>query len=311
MSWKTSTEAAQILGISQSGVRRRALRNTIPRKVLADGTYLYWVDDHSSFVDDEDATIHQTEQETRLEKALYIPDPHIPDNNADVTQILFNFARWFQPDVCFIMGDVLDCYTLSKYAKNPLHEFTVQDELDLAAAFFQDIVNAVGKKCQLYWLLGNHEARFKKYIWTKAPELASLRVLNFKTLMGIDEDVIIVPYNKGVNYRGRHVEHGKVVAAKSGYTAHRLIEKKMISGCNGHTHRMSHVFKRCEGGEFDWVELGTLQKKSVEYTDGEEPNWQYGFGVSYWHPNFKLPKMELVHIDDQMNCCYSGKIFKP
>lgn len=311
MGWKTTAEAARALDCSPRSIRRWGARGEIPRKPIGNGSYFYWIDDQETFVTEDELKCSEGPVEAQMEKALFVPDPHIPDNNPEVTRILFNFARWFQPHKCFIMGDVLDCYMLSKYAKNPLHEFTVQDELDMAAEFFRELVDSVGPKCELIWLLGNHEARFKKYIWSKAPELASLRALNLQNLMDIDEEVTIIPYNKGVNYHGRHVEHGKLVSGKSGYTAHRLIEKKMMSGCNGHTHRMGHVFKRCEGGEFDWVELGCIQNKKVEYNDNEEPNWQYGFGVSYYLPHFKAPKMELVHIDDDMNCCYAGKIFSP
>ena len=244
----------------------------------------------------------------KLEKALFIPDPHIPENDKKVTNIIFKIAKWLKPDVCFVMGDVLDAKTVSRYAKDPDVEFDMQDEFDLVNLFFKDVRKVVGPDCRIVWLLGNHEARWKAYLNGRAPEIANLRALQLQNLIDLEKDIEIVPYNKGTKYRGLHVEHGLLVSGKSGYTAHRNLDKKKMSGVNGHTHRLGIVYNRCEAGELYWAEVGTMQRKDPDYAK-ETTNWQWGCAITYWQEGWKQPKMDLVHIDDDHNCCYAGVVF--
>jgi UDP-2,3-diacylglucosamine pyrophosphatase LpxH len=244
----------------------------------------------------------------KVEKAIFIPDPHLPENDPIVTQIIFAITEWFQPDRCFVMGDLLDAKTVSKYAKDPNHPFTMQDEFDLVSAFFKDVRRTVGPDCDVTWLMGNHEARWRKYLTSICPEIQDLRVLQMRNLVDLEQSIDMVPYNQGINYRGVHVEHGDIVSKDSGQTAHRLMKERFGSVIHGHTHRLGQVYKRTVNGEFFGVECGTMQKKDVSYATSAT-NWQWGCAVSYWMEGWKEPKVDIIHIGEDYSCAYGGVIF--
>lgn len=314
MSWVSVQRAARLLNVTPRSVRRWAAKGEIGRKPGNNG-YDYWVDE---------ATVRDKRQESdpvevtashvgKMERALYIPDPHVPKNNPQVTELIFSFAKWWKPDKVFIIGDLIDFYTLSSFDQTPNYQYTAQDEIDLAGDFIQRVISVIPEESDIVWLLGNHEYRFTRYLKRCAPALYSLRALDLKELViPFDDEIKVVPYNKGFMYRGRKVEHGDFTSQKSGYTAHRKLDRRRVPGVNGHTHRLGWVFYRGDRGVEDWCEIGCMQDLNPEYAKSTT-NWQHGFAVSTWFPGLDVPKMQLVPIWDSgpsKVCFFGDKVFK-
>ena len=304
--WFSSPEAAKILNVHERTVRRWATEGKLPRdSESGSGAYRYWLDKRKV------AELRQRPADPEpgdLERAILIPDPHVPDIDRQSWDIVKQIARWHKPDYCFVMGDLIDSKAVSKYTQSP-GTIDYQTELDLAKEWLEETREVVGHNCEIIWLLGNHEARFKTYLYSQAPALASLRAMNLRDLMKIDDDITIVPYDHGYDYKGRHIRHGRLVSKNSGYTAHRLMDRDAVCGANGHTHRLAHVFKRCKAGELDWVECGTLQKKDPSYVKGDTTNWQHGCVLTWHQEGWDAPKANVIHIDDQHVACYAGMVF--
>lgn len=107
-----------------------------------------------------------------------LADLHVPYHDVSAIQLAIDNSR--DCDGCLILGDMLDCYALSPWLRDPR-------ERDFAAEV------EAGKQmlavlCQQYktvvWKLGNHEQRLERYLQAHAPELFG--IANF-TLASICE----------------------------------------------------------------------------------------------------------------------------
>lgn len=194
------------------------------------------------------------------------------------------FLEEFRPHVVFVMGDVLDAYSLSKFDKNPERLLGFQEELDKAYVVLSQIRQAA-KQAKIVMLRGNHEARLTRYLWTKAEALSSLRDLSLPLLMRLTDMKIDYVEKGRTDFHGFIVKHGTVVRKKSGYTAMAELERQGTSGVSAHTHRLGQVYLRNDGGFFSWTESGCLCLLDPEYADGETMNWQHGLAYGYFKAN--------------------------
>lgn len=209
------------------------------------------------------------------ERSVFIPDLHVPYMDELAFSTAIAFIKEYKPHVIFVIGDVVDFYALSKYDKDPGRISGLQEELDEAWRVLARIRRAA-PHARITYLYGNHEARLKKFLWRKAPELTSLRFLKLDELLHL-KDLNIKPIESGVtNFHGMVVKHGNVVRNRSGYSATGELEKVGTSGISGHTHRLSQVFKTNYGGFYTWVESGCLCDLKPEYLEGQVADWQHG-----------------------------------
>lgn len=74
-------------------------------------------------------------------------------------------------EAVLLNGDVLDCYQLSKFSRDP-RESNIQEELNDCTDFLETIKEELG--VPIYWKYGNHEERFEHYVYRQAKELAFL-----------------------------------------------------------------------------------------------------------------------------------------
>jgi len=82
---------------------------------------------------------------------------------------MLNAVRDLRPDVVVIIGDFLDCYTISNFPKTPGRKTQLKDEVDEA-------VRELDRLCSLrvpriIWTEGNHEQRLDRHILDKSPAL--------------------------------------------------------------------------------------------------------------------------------------------
>lgn len=216
----------------------------------------------------------------RYERSLFFSDLHIPYQNKEAVAALLKFTEWFKPSFIFIVGDLIDFYSISHFLKDPTREQTIQDDLDEAHSFLSDLRKAAPES-KIVFFEGNHEARLTKYVWTNAKALAPLRNMKLEELLGLSK--------LGIEFKGQleefffhgfAIEHGFNAKKFSSYTAKGQIDEKGCSGLSGHTHRMGVYFKTDTNGDHVWFEDGCLCERRPEYI--KSPNWQNGFCVGYF-----------------------------
>lgn len=224
-------------------------------------------------------------------------DLHIPFQDHKLCETALEFVRYYRPGAIHLLGDVVDFYACSKFAKDPLRKETLQDELDEAREFLFDLRKAVGKDCEIIYSQGNHERRLERYLATNARELASLRCLRMEELLDFERNRIkyrqqIEPYKRGHLW----LLHGEVVRKHAGVTARAHYEKIGGSVLVGHSHRLGK-FYRTDGDQISYkgVENGCMCSLEPEYMTF--PDWQQGWSIIWrYNRNYvTVDTIEYIH----------------
>lgn len=197
-----------------------------------------------------------------------------------VVNLQIAFCREEQPEI-IVLHELHDFYAISRYDKDPARAHNLQEEIDIVNQYLRKL----RKYCpnsRMILLNSNHLDRLRKYLWSKAPELNSLRALKIEKLLELDK--LNIEYREHFLYKKVLFKHGNVVRKFSGYSARGEFEKEGTSGCSGHTHRLGVYFHRLRGGEYAWVESGCACRLDAEYIEGIA-NWQHGFSVFAFDKN--------------------------
>lgn len=229
----------------------------------------------------------------KYQKVLIVPDIHAPFEDSIALSACFSFAKWFNPDRIFIMGDLVDFYAISQFIKDPERALRLQDELDQAKNILEQF-RKFFPITPIVLIRGNHEHRLQKYLWTKAPELSGLRDLMVESLLDLKKLNIIYEKTGRLIHRGVVFKHGDVVRKYAGYSAKGEFEKSGMSGISGHTHRASTYYQNNASGNYVWMECGCLCQLDPEYMEGDTPNWQQGWGVGYFKENSNRFLLEFI-----------------
>jgi len=118
-------------------------------------------------------------------KILLISDIHIPFHDFIALKTIFDFSKEFNPSIILFNGDIIDCYSISKFEKNPKHRF-VKDELN---AFYKllDYIFNQHDKVKILYKFGNHEDRYKYYLWTHSEALFGIKQIELSHILQYDE----------------------------------------------------------------------------------------------------------------------------
>lgn len=241
------------------------------------------------------------------EKSLFISDIHIPFQDENALRIVKNFASSFEPDNVFLIGDLLDFYSISTFDKNPERVNELQNDIDVGFEVLSEL-REILPESRIVYLEGNHENRLTRYLW-KHPEIANLRALNIENLLQLKSlNISYKTMKDTVTFHKFLIEHGDLVRKYSGYTARCQMEKRGISGISGHSHRLSTHYLTNMAGDHVWVENGCLCSRNPEYIVGL-PNWQQGFSVGYWKKGKERFSIEQICITHG-KAVYAGQEFK-
>lgn len=246
--------------------------------------------------------------------SVHYGDTHFPFHDPRALSVFFSILSDLTPDVIVHHGDLVDCYTISRYEKNPAHRVSLQDEIQLGAEHLAAVAKAAPDARRIL-LSGNHEDRLRRLIWKMTREspvrdlmnLDSIKdTLNWPSLLGLESSGWEWSEDKVVLFDKLILKHGSTVRKWSAYSAKAEREKYSKSGMSGHTHRMGAHFHRDWNGQHGWWELGCLCQLDPEYTD--DPDWQQGFAVTTWNEDRSRFTVEPVHIHEG-EAAFRGKVY--
>lgn len=197
-----------------------------------------------------------------------------------------------QPDLVVHLGDLLDCYDISSFGKDPTRKHTLQTEIDLAREHLHQ-VSQLAPGARKILLGGNHEDRLRKTLWNlkDAPRaLTQLRifqkVMTWPQLLELDaigwdfRDYATNQQPVTDAIPRLLLKHGDVARKWSGATAKAEWEKHAKSGMSGHCHRVGSFYHRDLNGSHVWMEAGCTCTLTPEYV--RQPDWQQScFVVTY------------------------------
>lgn len=247
--------------------------------------------------------------------AVHYSDVHYPEQNESALSILYAVLEDLEPGLVVNHGDLLTCYKISSYAKNPDHEHDLQDEIEQAAKHLA-LVSSLTPGAQRILIQGNHEDRLKRQIWSISEKEAGKQILTlpgvrkaleWPSLLGLDALGWEWEPNKRVLYDKLVLKHGDVVRRWAGNSARGEWEKYGKSGMSGHVHRAGAFVHRDLSGSNGWWEIPCLCELNPEYM--ESPDWQNGFCVVTWSEDRERFAVETVYIQDG-RAIFRGKEYR-
>ncbi len=218
-------------------------------------------------------------------RALIYGDTHVPFESPSALEVVAKLTKDARPDVLVHIGDLVDCWSISRFSKDPLRKDDLQDNIDQAARHLRRMTKLAPDAAKVY-IEGNHEQRLARVISgmkEEQKELARLRVFQD----GVTWPAILaeagvpewryVPTRRQASARvlpNLVVKHGSVVRRWSGQTAKAEWERYGHSGISGHTHRLGLFYHNDMNGAHGWSETGCTCDLKPEYV--EDPDWQHG-----------------------------------
>lgn len=242
-----------------------------------------------------------------MKRVVVVNDIHIPFHDIAVVDWAINFIEFLNPHEIVLNGDVVDCYTISAFDRNPLTSSTLLDEIDEARRLMERLEWIPIK----WWLGGNHEDRLRRYIWRKAPELGVLPELEFPSLFKLKDHGFKWRNYGEIHKVGKlHVTHGNIARKHSGETARAHFEQFGKSVLVGHTHRLGAFYKTRLGRPYVAFENGCLCRLDPEYLNS--PDWQQGLSVVHVEEKtgeFSVQQIPIYRRRNKVTFHFGEKVF--
>lgn len=266
-------ETARRLGIAISNVfkRRRTLERRLGRPITGP------VEDRNR---SEPITAIPGRLHTNVHDGVVLVggDLHAwPGEPSTAFRALLKFCREMRPKVVVMNGDLIDGASVSRHPpigweKQP----SLVEELEAASELLHQITLAVPKSTELYWPLGNHDARLETRIATVAPELAKMKGTHLRDhfdprwqscwSVWINDDVV-------VKHRGRsgvHATHNNVVNAGKSIVTNHLHSLRVTAFSDYNPRPKFGIDTGC---------LADTYGPQFKYLEDGFRNWRSGFAV--------------------------------
>jgi len=170
-------------------------------------------------------------------------DAHVPYHDAQALRIFINRARSIGAKTVILNGDWLDCYQLSRFARDP-NMRNIAGEIATLKTIL-GIIRDELPDARIIYKFGNHEDRFDAYIMANAKELYGLKSIHLDELaeLGLKELKIEVVRDKRIIRIGHlNVIHGHEYPGGMSAPvnpARGLYLKAKKSALEGHFHQSS------------------------------------------------------------------------
>lgn len=240
----------------------------------------------------------------QYEMWVVLSDIHAPYHDKKTLRTIKHFLKDQKPDTLVQIGDVVDCYSISKFDKDPERAHNLQWEFDTAHNILYALKECVGN-IPFYVVHGNHEDRLPRHM--KTSDLYGLRDLTIEKQLGLDE--LGIKYVKELIWKNTFmITHG---TKTSKHSSAGEIDINGMSGMSGHVHRCQMFAKTTAAGTLVWYGIGHLcDIRKADYLKTGRGNWQQGIGVVYFHKKKKRFFATVVPITDH-KLLYGGRYYTP
>lgn len=208
-----------------------------------------------------------------------ISDMHMPFHDREVWATKMAMIRFLQPENVVIVGDLLDCYAVSFFPKDPGRKTRILDEISDALPCLDELESL--RVPNVIVLEGNHEERLRRLVIGQVPALDGM-VKTIPEILRIKErGWTWVPYKHSFSIGAMRYSHD---FSRFGINAAR--QALLDVGRNvtfGHSHRLGiayqgqieddgHVAMNVGwGGDFEQVDYA--------HRDRARRDWMHGCGI--------------------------------
>lgn len=213
---------------------------------------------------------------TTASTMLVLSDIHIPHHDPEALEVALSYGEQIKVDSIMLLGDIMDCYKVSRFTKDPRQKGMLQ-EIGETVAFLGDVRKRF-PKAKIYYYRGNHEKRVEDYICNSAPEIFDLignLLQNQLMFHELDIEYLTEPTRIGkLLFLHGHEKPGGFTPVNVPEAIFRLTNTSSLCG---HFHvNQTKIFKNYDGDRF-WV-------GAVGYLAGPQGymplnRWTSGFAV--------------------------------
>jgi len=218
---------------------------------------------------------------TGCKKLGVIGDIHIPYHDEDAIETACDKMEAERVDSILINGDLLDFYQLSFHEKDP-RRVHFKDEIESGKEFLM-YMRSRFPDIPIYFIPGNHENRFERYLKIKASELLDMDEFRLDVILHVAEYKIeYIPFRTKVIFGDFIIEHGDKIPGAGGVVPARTALLRLKTNCIiNHFHKSSQSSQRVYGtGESSTIRaysLGCLCELAPDYMEINE--WNHGFAI--------------------------------
>src|SRR5690606_12063218 len=225
---------------------------------------------------DQEIDIESVTLPTRLNRIGVLSDIHFPYHDRDALATALKYIKDFGANTIILNGDIVDCYQLSSFAKDPLAR-SFKYEIDLVKAFFAELRRIFGD-IEILYSIGNHEVRFERFMMDKASELKGL--IDIEDIFGFNEYRIKhVPSEAFIKAGNLNILHGHETKVGGSINhARNTMIKTGVSTLFGHFHRTQEsLSKNLNGKVYGAYATGCMCKLKPKYMPIN--GWNHGFAT--------------------------------
>ena len=189
---------------------------------------------------------HQEKREpfklpTQCNNILLISDIHIPYHDLDALTIALEYGVREKVNTIFINGDLTDFARISRF-ETDFKKRSVKEEFDATKEFLR-VLRQLFPTQEIYWLKGNHDLRWEKYLAQKVQEIWDDPYWHLEERLRLNEerihlldDKILVKAGKLSITHGHHIFKGIFTPVSPARGAYMRAKQNIIVG---HLHRAS------------------------------------------------------------------------
>lgn len=234
-------------------------------------------------------------------RILFLSDIHFPYHDEQSLVTALNYGKEHDADCIYLNGDIIDCYQLSSFEKDPKKRRFSQ-ELKQVYKFF-DILRREFPKAKIYFKEGNHEERYWRFMRIKAPELLDIEEFSLAALLKLSEFNIeyIAGRTKAIIgklsvFHGH--EFGSTVFSPVNVARGLYMRAKANAIC-GHSHQTSeHTERDVNDKMITTWSVGCLCELSPDFSPYNK--WNHGFafiktdGNNFHVQNIRIYKGNII-----------------
>ena len=214
-------------------------------------------------------------------RILLLSDIHLPYHDVQALQTAVKYGKSMRPDTIILNGDVLDCYTISRF-QTEISRPTLSQELRAGRDFLK-LLRKEFPAARIIFKIGNHEERLRHYILRQARELHDLDDLRLQSLLGFDVYGVELVDREIIKAGKLNIMHGHEMG-ESVFSpvnpARGYFLKAKCSAIVGHYHQVSyHSESNLNGDEIGVWSVGCLCSLSPEYRPYAYTKWRHGFAI--------------------------------
>ena len=240
----------------------------------------------------------------KYEVAVVLGDVHIPFEDKRALDLVLNYCESRQPDSIILMGDVLDCYEISDFLKDPERGLRFPEEVKEGRRRLEELRKRC-PKARITYIQGNHEHRLTKYVIRNAGGLRGLDGLSIPGQLRLEENGITWIAQDSDKFIDTYISllggrlligHFDMVRKDSGYTAKGLLDQYGCSIIDGHVHSVGTSNKTLANNKLVMAwENGCLCDLHPHYCHPRK--WMHAFSVvhlpvdgegHYFHVDHKI-----------------------